>query len=87
LVIELEKVIIMEKFYVRYLGEDEPGYFLKDKIYEVIGKQEIIDTKTGQPFKTMYSIIDESGEDYMYSLEDNSQFEIVNPQKMEIAAG
>jgi hypothetical protein len=68
----------MDKTYIRYLGEDVPGSFLRGKIYEIIGKQEIIDDKTGLPFKTMYSIIDESGEDYMYSLEDTSKFEFVN---------
>jgi hypothetical protein len=52
---------------VRYIGESHPLYFINGKIYEVIGKE------IGS-----YRIIDETGEDYLYSLTD---FEIVEEKQ------
>jgi hypothetical protein len=48
---------------VKFLGENDPRYFLEGKIYTVIAK-----------VGNLYRIIDETGEDYLYSLE---YFEIV----------
>ncbi len=72
----------MGKKYIRFLGEDEPGYFLKGKVYEIVGEQKVTDILTGRAIKTMYRIIDESGEDYMYSLEDTTRFEFVSNKRL-----
>jgi len=68
----------MEKKYIKFLGESDPGYFLKGKIYNIVGEQKVTDSVTGRAIKTMYRIIDESGEDYMYSLDDTTKFEFVH---------
>lgn len=44
---------------VRFIGESEPGYFIHGRIYEVLGKEE-----------DLYRIIDETGEDYLYPLDE-----------------
>ena len=49
---------------VRYIGESDPLYFINGKVYEVIGKDH-----------DMFRIVDETGEDYLYDLDEN--FEIV----------
>lgn len=72
----------MEKKYIRFLGEDKPGYFLKGKTYEIVGEQKVTDGVTGLVIKTMYRIIDESGEDYMYSLDDTTKFEFVSHKRL-----
>ena len=56
---------------IRYLGNDSSGYFKKNGIYEVLGKEK------GFGNKYLYRIIDESGEDYLYELEDKTKFEII----------
>lgn len=50
----------------KYNGISDPIYFIKDKIYDVVG------LVNGLP--NHYRIIDETGEDYVYSLKN---FEIV----------
>lgn len=50
---------------VRYLGDSDPYQLLNGKVYDVT----YIDEDTG-----WYSVIDETGDDYMYAPED---FEIV----------
>jgi hypothetical protein len=72
----------MKKKYVRFLGEDKPGYFLNGKIYEIVGEQKVTDSATGLVIKTMYRIIDESGEGYMYSLDDTTKFEFVSHKRL-----
>ena len=54
----------MTKAKVRYLGESDPFYLLKGKIYEVIEEDE----------EGYYRIIDETGDDYLYDTDD---FEVV----------
>jgi len=61
---------------IKYIGEDCPGYFLKNKIYEVKNRQIIYDTN-GVVVPNIYRIIDESEEDYLYCLGDKSKFEWV----------
>ena len=50
---------------VRYIGESDPPCLIKGKVYEVIEEDE-----DGY----YYSVIDETGEDYIY---DAEAFEIV----------
>ena len=57
---------------IKYLGEDSPGYFIKNKTYDVIGKEK------GFGNKYLYRVIDESGEDYLYELEDKTKFKIID---------
>lgn len=42
----------MEKKYIRFLGEDDQGYFLKGKIYEIVGEQKVTDSVTGRAINT-----------------------------------
>ena len=58
-----KKKIISFPARVRFNGESRPGYFLHGKVYDVVGEE-----------NGLYRIIDESGEDYLYSLSD---FEIL----------
>ena len=48
---------------VKYIGKSDPFYCIKDKVYEMVGETH-----------GMWKIVDESGEDYLYSPE---VFEIV----------
>ena len=48
---------------VKFVGESDPLYFINGKEYEVIGEED-----------GMHRIIDETGEDYLYTLDD---FEII----------
>lgn len=48
---------------VKLVGDSDPLYFINGNEYEVIGEEE-----------GLYRIIDETGEDYLYSLDE---FEIV----------
>ena len=50
---------------VRYTGESDPLYFINGKEYDVIGEE-----------MGMYRIVDETGDDYLYDLDDD-EFEIV----------
>jgi len=34
----------MEKKYIKFLGESDPGYFLKGKIYNIVGEQKVTDS-------------------------------------------
>jgi len=52
------------KMKVKFLGESDPLYFINGKVYNVIGEE-----------KGMHRIIDETGEDYLYILDEN--FEII----------
>lgn len=51
---------------VKYVGNSDPIYFVNGKVYEVLGMEE----------EGLYRIIDETGEDYLYCIDDN--FEIVS---------
>ena len=51
---------------VRWIGESDPLFFIHGKTYEVLGEE-----WDG----TMYRIIDETGEDYLYPKDED--FEIV----------
>ena len=44
---------------VRYTGESDPLYFIHGKEYAVIGEE-----------MGMYRIVDETGEDYLYDLDE-----------------
>ena len=44
---------------VRYTGESDPLYFIHGKEYTVIGEE-----------MGMYRIVDETGEDYLYDLDE-----------------
>lgn len=48
---------------VRYIGKGDPLYCLKGKVYEMIGESH-----------GLWKVVDESGEDYLYSPE---LFEVV----------
>ncbi len=48
---------------VKYLGESDKSTLIKNKIYDVIS------TEGNGVFKS-YRIIDETGEDYLYSIEN-----------------
>lgn len=50
---------------VRFIGESDPLYFINGKEYEVLGEED-----------GFYRIVDETGEDYLYTLNDD--FEIVD---------
>lgn len=54
---------------VRFLGQDNPVYFLHGKVYEVIDCEKDSD---------FYRIIDETGEDYLYTL---TYFEILDDEE------
>lgn len=49
---------------VRYLGKSNPLRFLQGKVYEVIGEED-----------GRYRIIDETGEDYLYTLKNFEKVE------------
>ncbi|MEO2211033.1 hypothetical protein ABGV40_09210 [Paenibacillus amylolyticus] len=49
---------------VKFLGESDPIYFIHGRIYDVLGLEE----------DGLYRIIDETGEDYLYCMDE---FEIV----------
>lgn len=66
---------------ILYLGENVSGSFTKNKEYAVIGKQRPKDLNGKNTVKVYYSIIDDSGEDYMYSLEDKSKFKVIEDKE------
>ncbi|MFZ3591705.1 hypothetical protein ACOI1C_21430 [Bacillus sp. DJP31] len=49
---------------VRFIGNSDPMYFIYGQIYDVLKRET----------ENLYRIIDETGEDYCYTLDD---FEIV----------
>ena len=60
---DLKLVKSEDKMTVKFLGESDPLYFINGREYEVLGAE-----------NGLYRITDETGEDYLYSLEE---FEIV----------
>ena len=50
----------------KYIGESDELSFINGKIYNCVGYDEESD---------MYRIVDETGEDYLYSIDD---FELIN---------
>lgn len=56
---------------VKYIGNSNPLRFINGKIYEVIGRE-----------NNSYRIIDETGEDYLYSLK---HFELVDEKNQQTA--